>query len=266
MVEYDSKIFKISSKPVANPHPPYQTESQMFRFCDRKLSQLDLWVFPQTTLNSRSQFTRNHSETALKQMKIVSSEASSTNLRLEPEVQNNDRNDRPGILARLETLMAAKNLPELLHENKRMFKFKSIVKLAKTNLNSIKQKISEGNSVLENFRDGSIWFVAAIHSVPADKHAECLQLISHFFTNGHVFRPKQNDEVVERLLGICGYINFLEANTDEDAFKFLLSLKAIRDAKTTSVSMAQSKPTLLTKRPTPHPDFYKDDEETDQDL
>ena len=199
-------------------------------------------------------------------MKTFNSEASSKNLGLEPEVQIIDRDDHHGILARLEMLMTDKYFPEFLHESKRLFKFKSIVKLAKTNLNSIRAKRSEWNSVLENFRDGSIWFVAAIHSVPADKHAECLQLISHFFTNGHVFRPKQNDEVVERLLGICGYINFLEANTDEDAFKFLLSLKAIRDAKTTSVSMAQSKPTLLTKRPTPHPDFYKDDEETDQDL
>ena len=69
-----------------------------------------------------------------------------------------------------------------LHESKRLFKFKSIVKLAKTNLNSIREKRSEGKSVLENFRDGSIWFGAAIHSVPADKHAECLQLISHFRT------------------------------------------------------------------------------------
>ena len=57
-------------------------------------------------------------------------------------------------------------------------------------------------------------------------------MISQTFTNGHNLRRRQNDEVVERLLGICGYINFLEANTDEDAYKFLWSLYAIRYANT----------------------------------
>ena len=109
-----------------------------------------------------------------------------------------------------------------------MFKFKAIVKLAKINLNQIREKKSECASFVENFSDGSIWVVAAIHTVPEGKEAECSQLISQFFTNGHGLRPKQNDEVVERLLGICGYINFLEASDNKDALKFLWSLYSIR--------------------------------------
>ena len=193
--------------------------------------------------------TGNYSETTLKRTNIVGSKATSTNLGLEPEVQIIDRNDHDGILARLEMLMAGKNFPGFLHENKRLFKFKSIVKLAKTNLNSIREKRLEGNSVLENFRDGSIWIVGAIHCVPEDKHAECSQLISQTFTNGHVFRPKQNDEVVERLLGICGYINFLEhADTDEDAYKFLWSLHAIR-TMTASGANTTIRSTTVAKSP-----------------
>jgi len=71
------------------------------------------------------------------------------------------------------------------------------VKLAKSNLNSIREKRSEGKLVLEHFSDGSIWFVGAIYSVPSDKTAECSQLISQFFTDGHNLRPKQNDEAVQ---------------------------------------------------------------------
>ena len=145
-------------------------------------------------------------------------------------VNAGDRPDIDAILARLETLTIDKSIPEFLRENKRYFKFKSIVKLAVSNLNSIREKISEGESVLGNFSDGSIWFVGAIHSVPEDQIPYSAQLISQFFTNGHDERPRQNDEAVERFLGVCGHTNFLEAKTDLDAFKFLLSLKAIRDA------------------------------------
>ena len=119
-----------------------------------------------------------------------------------------------------------------------------------------------GVSFVDNLSDGSIWFVAAIHSVPADKHAECSQLISQFFTNGHNLRPRQNDEAVERLLSICGHINFLEADTDEDVFKFLWSLDGIKSAET----MEQSGPTKLARENTPFAGSVKDDEVTDQDL
>ena len=40
------KFSKSAQNLSQTPPPPYQTESQMFRFCDRKLSQLDLWFFP----------------------------------------------------------------------------------------------------------------------------------------------------------------------------------------------------------------------------
>ena len=73
--------------------------------------------------------TGNHSETTLKRTNIVDSKATSTNLELEPEVQIIDRNDHHGILARLEMLMVDKKCPDFLHESKRMFKFKSIMKL-----------------------------------------------------------------------------------------------------------------------------------------
>lgn len=166
--------------------------------------------------------------TTVQRARIVNGGGGGTNLGHNPEVQNVDLGDHEGILARLETLMVPKNFPEFLHDNKRLFKFKSIVKLAKSNLNSVREKRSEGKSVLDHFSDGSIWFVGAIHSVPSDKTAECSQLISQFFTNGHSLRPRQNDEAVERLLGICGYINFLEANDNQDVFKFLWSLYSIR--------------------------------------
>ena len=139
-----------------------------------------------------------------------------------------DRNDHESILARLETMMVDKNIPDFLQANKRLFKFKSMLKQAKSNLNSVRQKISDGKSFVDDFSNGSIWCVTAVHTVPDDKQTECSQLISQFFTNGHNLRPKQNDEVVERLLGLCGYINFLEANSNEDIFKFLWALYPIR--------------------------------------
>ena len=159
---------------------------------------------------------------------IINSGAGSTNLGHNPDVINVDKSDHDGILARLESLMVLQNVPEYVYDNKRFCKFRSIVKLARSNVDSVREKRSEGKSVLDNFSDGSLWFVAAVHSVPEENTAECSQLISQFSTNGHNLCPRQNDEIVKRLFGICGYINFLEANSDRDVFKFLWSLYSIR--------------------------------------
>ena len=128
---------------------------------------------------------------------------------------------------RLETLTVDKNFPAFLHENESLFKFKAIVKLAKYNLKSIREDKPE-----DNLSDGSIWFVAAIHSVPADKQDECSQLISQFVTNGHKLLPRQNDEIIERLSSICGHSSTVfQAKTDEDVFKVFWSLDGIKSAE-----------------------------------
>ena len=161
----------------------------------------------------------------------------------------------------LETLIADKNLPNFLQDNKQTIR--SIRKLAKKNLNSIREKKSEGVSVVDNFDDGSIWFVCAMHHVPEFKEDEYLQLVGKFLTNGHELRPKQNDEVVEKALGICGYVNFLEAATDEDVYKFLWSLYAIRAVHDTK---EQRLLTALARKDTPYPGFVMDEEESDDDF
>ena len=61
--------------------------------------------------------------------------ASFTPLGIEPKVQNVKIPDNDGILTRLETLTIDKRIPEFLRDNKRLFKFKAIMKLAKSNLN-----------------------------------------------------------------------------------------------------------------------------------
>ena len=81
-----------------------------------------------------------------KEVLFIADSDTCSNLEPKPEILSVDIADHDDILERLETLMVAKKFPEFLHDNKRLFKFKSIVKLANSNLNSIREKKSEGVS------------------------------------------------------------------------------------------------------------------------
>ena len=154
--------------------------------------------------------------------------------------------DFDSILTQLNKVIIDTSVPDFLRTNRQeiyKLRFEAIKNLAKTNLASVMKKRVEKLSFVDEFSDGSIWIVSAVHSVPEDKQNECFDLISEFFKNGLTLiypncdlyqdddysdGPKQNDWVVEQFLDICGYGNFLEATTDEDIHKFLWSLDAIK--------------------------------------
>ena len=115
-----------------------------------------------------------------------------------------DKCDYIGILARLEAFTNSKNIPgflrDFLRANNRLFKFKNMQSLAKVNIDFVRhtytcssmkkkivrvphtfrdrsiqeesewvsfwEEILQGASFVDDFRDGSIWIVAAMQTVP----------------------------------------------------------------------------------------------------
>ena len=115
-----------------------------------------------------------------------------------------DKCDYIGILARLEAFTNNKNIPNFLRDflrtNNKKFKFKAVQSRAKVNIDSVRhtytcsskrknpeqvpheykdrsiqkesewvslwEEILQGASFVDDFRDGSIWIVAAMHTVP----------------------------------------------------------------------------------------------------
>ena len=69
--------------------------------------------------------------------------------------------------------------------------------------------------------------VACAGSIEEASQVEACQLISQFFCNGHNLRPTQNDEVVERFLMLCGHVNFLGADCNQDIIDYAKTLYGI---------------------------------------